>query len=181
MTLWADADSLPREVKDLIGRRAGSSTAEFPIRAIFVANRSIPLPPGKNLQAVIVGPAGASAKPSRLASPAGTETTLKTATESADEYILASAKPGDILVTRDIPLATRAVELGILAINDRGALWTRDEVRERLSLRDHMEALRASGLAPASQRSRTFGPKEVKAFADALDKAIRAAFVARAR
>jgi uncharacterized protein YaiI (UPF0178 family) len=92
--------------------------------------------------------------------------------ESADEYIMSAAAPGDILVTRDIPLAARALAGGIMAINDRGALWTQDSIRERLSLRDHMASMRESGIAPPSTKGRNYGPKEARAFADALDKAI---------
>lgn len=172
MTLWADADSLPREVKELIGRRAGSSNSTFPIRAVFVANRPVPLPPGKNLQAVIVGPAGASAQASKDFSRA-------TDWDNADDYIIAAAISGDILVTRDIPLAARAVSKGLVAINDRGTLWTPDSVRERLSVRDHMASLRGLGIAPASSKNRGFGQKELRAFADALDKAIRASIMAQ--
>jgi len=178
VTLWADADSLPREVKDLIGRRAGSSGGNLPIRAVFVANRPMPLPPGKNLQAVIVGPAGASARPgsSPVSSPPnGFSGATQMVPDNADDYIMSAAIPGDILVTRDIPLAARALAKGVVALNDRGDLWTADGLRERLSVRDHMAALRELGVAPPSPKSRGFGPKEIKAFADALDKAIRAA------
>lgn len=186
MTLWADADSLPREVKDLIGRRAGSSGGEFPIRAVFVANRPMPLPPGKNLQAIIVGPAGATARKSpgpasAAAAGPGTMAAPESAAtwDNADDYIMSAAVAGDILVTRDIPLAARAVEKGVVALNDRGVLWTADTVRERVSLRDHMAALRELGAAPPPSKSRGFSPKDVKAFADALDKAIRAAITAQ--
>ncbi|MBU0926279.1 MAG: DUF188 domain-containing protein [Spirochaetes bacterium] len=189
MTLWADADSLPREVKDLIGRRASSSSGDFPIRAVFVANRSMPLPPGKNLYAVIVGPAGASAKPPAEASKPPAEASkppsvtsaspAAKACDNADDYIMDSASPGDVLVTRDLPLAARAVEKGLVAINDRGTLWTAGALRERVSLRDHMATLRELGVAPPSPKGRGFGPKDVKAFADALDKAIRTASIAQ--
>jgi len=169
VTLWADADSLPREVKDLIGRRAGSSGGNFPIRAVFVANRPMPLPPGKNLQAVIVGPAGATARLAQAPADAPA-----TAWDNADDYIMSAANPGDVLVTRDIPLAARAIAKGMTALNDRGDLWTADVLRERTSLRDHMAALRELGVAPPSPKSRSFSPKDVRAFADALDKALRA-------
>ncbi|HPE88583.1 MAG TPA: DUF188 domain-containing protein [Spirochaetia bacterium] len=171
MTLWADADSLPREVKELIGRRAGSSTADFPIRAVFVANRPVPLPPGKNLQAVIVGKAAAQAS----------APSAQPDCDNADDYIVASAAPGDILVTRDIPLAARALERGVAALNDRGVIWTADSVRERASVRDHMAALRELGVAPPLPKGRLFDRKDLKAFADALDKAIRAAMNAQRR
>jgi len=173
MTIWADADSLPREVKDLIGRRAGSSGGEFPIRAVFVANRPMPLPPGKNLQAIIVGPAGATARPAQTATEAPVPTW-----DNADDYIMSAAYYGDILITRDIPLAARAIAKGITALNDRGDLWTADAVRERASLRDHMAALRDLGVAPPSPKSRSYGLKDVRAFANALDKAIHMAATA---
>jgi uncharacterized protein YaiI (UPF0178 family) len=169
MTIWADADSLPSPIRELIGRRAGASTVDFPIRAVFVANRTIPLPPGKNLQAIIVGPAAASAKPESDSTARATHAP----TQTADEYILEAAILGDILVTRDIPLASKALENNIITLNDRGTFWTAGEVRERLSVRDHLTALRESGLAPILPKIRSFGQKETKMFADALDKAIQ--------
>ncbi len=174
MTIWADADSLPREVKNLIARRAssprGGKPEEAATRAVFVANRSLALPPGSNLIAVTVGMAGASNKAGgQAAAPGHPEATVN---DSADDYILSAAKPGDILVTRDIPLAAKALAAGIIAMNDRGALWTEGELRERVSLRDHMATLRGLGIAPPSAKGRNYGPKEARAFADALDKAI---------
>lgn len=168
MTIWADADSLPREVRELITRRAGGSTP--PMRAVFVANRKIPLPPGGNVTAVIVGSAGASPAPAAMAAAREAEDSLEP--HDADSYILGRAALGDILVTRDIPLAARALGAGVIALNDRGELWTLDTVRERLSLRDHAAALRDAGLAVPLPKGRTFGPRDRNAFANALDRAI---------
>lgn len=145
------------------------------IRAVFVANRPMPLPPGKNLQAVTVGPAGASARPLAAADSAHGDSPRSDGAMTADDYIISHASALDILVTRDIPLAARAIDAGVIAINDRGDVWTADSVRERLSLRNHMESLREAGIAPPSSRARSFGPKEARAFAGALDKAIHAA------
>ncbi|MFH2115691.1 MAG: DUF188 domain-containing protein [Spirochaetota bacterium] len=150
MTIWVDADSLPREAKALIGRRASRSSPTLPLQAVFVANRKIPLPPGNNVTALIVPPGE----------------------DNADEKMLAGALPGDMIITRDIPLASRAVAAGIITLNDRGERWTSDTVRERLSLRDHMTALREAGLASGLDKARSYGPKETKALADALDRAI---------
>jgi uncharacterized protein YaiI (UPF0178 family) len=150
MTIWIDADSLPREVKALVGRRVSRSSPTLPLQAVFVANHKISLPPGNNIRALIVPPGEGN----------------------ADEKMLAGAVPGDMMVTRDIPLASRAVAAGIICLNDRGEVWTVDTVRERLSVRDHMAALREAGLAAGLDRSRRYGPKETRAFADALDRAI---------
>jgi len=150
MTIWVDADSLPREAKALIGRRASRSSPVLPLQAVFVANRKVPLPPGNNISALIVPPGEGN----------------------ADERMLVEATAGDMIITRDIPLASRAVAAGIITLNDRGELWTADTVRERLSVRDHMAALREAGLATGLDKARSYGQKETKAFADALDRAI---------
>lgn len=150
MTIWIDADSLPREAKALIGRRASRSSPAMPLHAVFVANRKIPLPPGSNVSSLMVDPGEGN----------------------ADERMLTEALPGDMIITRDIPLASRAVAAGIIALNDRGEQWTADTVRERMSVRDHMAALRESGLAARLDKTRSYGPKESRAFADALDRAI---------
>jgi uncharacterized protein YaiI (UPF0178 family) len=74
-----------------------------------------------------------------------------------------------IVVTRDIPLAERIVALGGTAINDRGEVFDAATIAERRSLRDAAAEIRAMGLETMSRRS-TFGPRETKAFADALDR-----------
>jgi uncharacterized protein YaiI (UPF0178 family) len=150
MTIWVDADSLPREARALVGRRASRASPALPLQAVFVANHKISLPPGSNIRALVVPPGDGN----------------------ADETMLAEAVPGDMMITRDIPLASRAVAAGIICLNDRGEIWTADTVRERLSVRDHMAALREAGLAAGLDKARSYGPKETKAFADALDRAI---------
>lgn len=148
MTVWADADSLPRQSRELLGRRTRAGA----VRAVFVANRAIGLPPGAAVSAVLVG----------------------TGDGAADEHICANALPGDILITRDLPLAARAIALGLTAMNDRGEIWSADTLRERLSLRDRARELRELGLAAPMEKSRSFGPREARAFADALDRALTA-------
>ncbi len=145
MTIWGDADSLPVRVRELCARRSGIGAHE--VRVIFVSARKIPLPPGSLVSARVVSG------------------------ESADDHIIAAAKPADIIITRDIPLAKRALDAGLVALNDRGAIWTQDTVRERLSVRDFMASARDAGLAEMS-KANTFGKKEQSAFANALDKAL---------
>jgi uncharacterized protein YaiI (UPF0178 family) len=70
-------------------------------------------------------------------------------------------------VTADIPLAAATIDKNAHALNPRGELYTKDNIRERLSMRNFMDELRSSGVAtggPAvlSQRDR-------QAFANALD------------
>jgi uncharacterized protein YaiI (UPF0178 family) len=75
---------------------------------------------------------------------------------------------GDLVVTGDIPLAAEVIENGGYALNPRGELYSADNIRSRLNMRDFMETLRASGIntggpPPLSQSDR-------KSFADNLDR-----------
>jgi uncharacterized protein YaiI (UPF0178 family) len=146
MRVWADADSLPPEVRALISRRAAKIAAEGEdLEAVFVANRPIKVPVVPGVRFVLVEPAPGA----------------------ADDHIAANAKPGDLAVTRDIPLAERLIALGLAVINHKGELFTADRIRERISIRDAMLDLRLSGLAESGPS--TFGPKDLKAFADGFD------------
>ena len=155
MTIWADGDSLPAEVRRLICRRASSearSAAEegrIPrFRAAFVAARMPPLDIGPGVEAE----------------------TVEGGPDAADDRMAERAEAGDLAVTRDLPLAERLAEKGLRVLNDRGDVFTADNARERRSLRDRAAELRALGLAPESPRRSSWGPRELKAFADALDR-----------
>lgn len=157
MTIWADGDSLQAELRRLICRRAlGESaaaasegrTARF--RAVFVAARMPPLDRGPGVEAIAVSDSRSGG--------------------AADDRIAQAAEPGDLAVTRDLPLAERLTGKGLRVLNDRGDVFTAENARERRSLRDGAAELRALGLAPESPRRSNWGPRELKAFADAFDR-----------
>ncbi len=86
----------------------------------------------------------------------------------ADNEIVRRVQEGDLVITADIPLAAEVIDKGALALNPRGELYTANNVRARLNMRDFMETMRSSGVVhdgpPAlSQADR-------KAFADRLDR-----------
>ena len=87
---------------------------------------------------------------------------------AADRSLVARGIPGDLALTRDIPLAADLVEAGIAVVNDRGALYTRENIRERLSLRNFMAGLNAVGLKPESTAQ--YGKKEWDDFARTFDR-----------
>jgi uncharacterized protein YaiI (UPF0178 family) len=89
---------------------------------------------------------------------------------SADNRILELARPGDLVITRDIPLARRLVEASILVLDDRGQVYTVENIRERLSLRDFMVGLAENGLR--TDRTANYGRRELKAMADSLDRTL---------
>ena len=156
VTLWAGADSLPVEVRRVIETRAAREARRSGgLRLVYVGARAFRVSPPAEF---ILVDAGAGA---------------------ADDRILSEALPGDLAVTRDIPLAERLAEKGILVLNDRGQAFTADTARERRSLRDRAQELRELGLAPESPRARTRGPRELKAFADAFDRVLTRALAAQ--
>jgi uncharacterized protein YaiI (UPF0178 family) len=142
MKILVDADSCPRLARELVLRAAGRRG----IKAIFAANRPIPGITG-DYAAMELCPSGEGA---------------------ADDRIVALAEPGDLALTRDIPLANRLVEADICVIDDRGRIYTRENIRERLSLRNFMVSLAENGLGMEHHAS--YGKKELKAMADSLDK-----------
>jgi uncharacterized protein YaiI (UPF0178 family) len=150
MKILVDADSCPRPARELILKTA----VRRRIKSVFAANRPIPK---------IEGPDGSRGKFVLMElCPAGEG--------AADNRIVELAEPGDLAITRDIPLAARLVEASILVIDDRGQVYTRENIRERLSLRDFMVDLAESGLG--MERTASYGKKELKAFADGLDRVL---------
>ncbi len=86
----------------------------------------------------------------------------------ADNYIVQHAQPGDLVITADIPLAAEVIAKGCQALNPRGELYTEDNIRQRLNMRDFMDTLRGSGVdtggPPALSQS------DRMAFANQLDR-----------
>jgi uncharacterized protein YaiI (UPF0178 family) len=80
------------------------------------------------------------------------------------------AEPGDIAVSRDLALAKRLLEKNAVVIDDRGRLFTLDNINELLSLRNFTVSLAENGLN--IERTASYGKRELKAFADSLDKQI---------
>lgn len=91
----------------------------------------------------------------------------------ADAYIAEHAAAGDVAVTADIPLAAVLVENGLVVLDPRGELYSEDNVRERLSVRDFMESLRGAGVETGG--AKPYGPRDKQAFAAALDRVLAAA------
>ena len=116
------------------------------IETVFAANREIPIPEDELLKMVIV----------------------EKGEGAADRYIIETITEGDLAVTRDIPLAAELVELKASVINDRGDVFTTENIRERLSIRDLMKDFRDAGIMPAGDKS--FGKRETQLFANAFDR-----------
>lgn len=145
-----DADSCPREVRDILNRWADRGRCTV----LFLAGRALSDIPAGRFDLI--------------------------ASHSVDEEIIARLTETDerhrsrtVVVTRDIPLAERCLPFGATVMNDRGDTFSPETIRERRSLRDRNAEIRAAGLEEIS-RGRTFSHKEVKRFSDALDRALTA-------
>jgi len=142
MTIWIDADACPVAVREIV-LRAGQRTNTA---LVFVANSPLPIPRRPLITTVQV--------------PQGFDV--------ADNYISQHAQIKDLVITQDIPLAAEIVEQGITALNPRGELYTVENIRQRLAMRNFAEELRNTGQISGGPNK--FGDKEKQAFANALDR-----------
>lgn len=142
MTIWIDADACPVAVREIV-LRAGQRTNTA---LVFVANSPLPIPRRALIKTVQVAQGF----------------------DVADNYISQQAQIQDLVITQDIPLAAEIVEQGITALNPRGELYTLENIRQRLAMRNLSEELRNIGQLSGGPNK--FGDKEKQAFANALDR-----------
>ncbi len=90
--------------------------------------------------------------------------------DAADDWIADNACPGVIVVTADIPLASRALEKGASVIAPNGRIHTASTIGNTLATRNLMDALRSAGETTGGPAP--FSPKDRSAFLSALDLAI---------
>jgi uncharacterized protein YaiI (UPF0178 family) len=91
--------------------------------------------------------------------------------DAADDWIAERAGKNDIVITADIPLASRCVKAGASVIAPNGKTFTEQSIGMTLAVRNLMTDLRASGEVTGGPRS--FQPRDRSAFLSELDKAIR--------
>ena len=179
MKILVDADSCPKPTRDAILRAIQRTS----ISGIFVANRPIPGITEDHLCTMEVCGNHSGAADDRiveLAEPGDLAITrdiplasrlVEAQVSVIDDRIVELAEPGDLAITRDIPLASRLVEAQVSVIDDRGRLYSKENIRERLSLRDFMVGLAEHGLGP--ERIASYGKRELKAFADGFDRELQ--------
>ena len=88
--------------------------------------------------------------------------------DKADAKIVDDMLVGDLVITADIPLADLAITKGGIALNPRGTLYSEDNIREYLSIRDFHDELRGSGTNTGGPAK--LSPKDIQMFANNLDK-----------
>jgi uncharacterized protein YaiI (UPF0178 family) len=142
MKIWVDADACPNVIKEILFRAAD----RVAIQVNLVANQTIQVPRSRHIRSIQVAQGF----------------------DVADNYIVQQAQAGDLVVTADIPLASEAIDKGCLALNPRGELYTTENIRQRLNMRDFMDTMRSSGIDTGGPP--TFSQADRMAFANQLDR-----------
>ena len=92
--------------------------------------------------------------------------------DAADDWIVAHAGDGDIVVTADIPLAARCLERGAYALGPTGRPFTESNIGDVLATRNLLSELRSAGLD--SSGPAPFHARDRSRFLQALDQAVQA-------
>ena len=142
MRIWVDADACPGVVKEILYRAAERAQVELTL----VANQSLRVPPSKWIRAVQV----------------------EKGFDVADNRIAAEVAPGDLVITADIPLAAAVIEKDGHALNPRGELYSKENIRQLLDMRNFMDTLRSSGVDTGGPPA--FSQSDRQAFANRLDR-----------
>ncbi len=149
VTIFVDADSCPKMVRTYLL----SYSKKLNLKIIFAANKNIPAEDaGDNFSMVI----------------------CSKESQAADLFIMNNATGNDIVITRDIPLADELIKKEIVTINDRGDVFTKENIKRKLSERELSIAI--SGMGMGFDKSRTvrysYSTKEFSQFANCFDREI---------
>ena len=142
ITLYVDADACP--VKAEIYRVA----ARHGVKVFVVSNAFLQVPQNPLIERIVVS----------------------SGFDAADDWIAERASPGAIVITADIPLASRCVKAGAEVIGPTGRPFTEASIGMALATRNLMEDLRAMGDVTGGPKP--FSAKDRSAFLSALDVAI---------
>jgi len=147
ITIYIDADACP--VKQEIYRVAERHTLKSTTLKVFVVTNSpIAVPRDAFVERVVVG----------------------SGMDEADNWIAERARAGDIVITADVPLASRGVKAGAEVIAPNGRVFTKDSIGMTLATRNLMDSLRSAGAVTGGPKP--FAPRDRSAFLAALDQAI---------
>ena len=141
MTLFIDGDAFPNLLKPIILR----SIERLALSTKVVANKKIHIGKSKHIEYIIVAQGA----------------------DEADHYIVDLCSEGDLVITADIPLADRVISKNAHAIDHRGELYSVDNIKQYLAMRNLMESIRESGEMLGGPKA--FVQKDAHAFANQLN------------
>ncbi len=120
MKIWVDADACPVVIKEILFKAAQRTE----IQTTLVANHHIRIPPSRVIHFVQV----------------------TSGFDIADDEIVKRVERNDLVITSDIPLADEVITKSAIALSPRGELFTKENIKSRLNIRDFMDTMRASGV-----------------------------------
>jgi len=142
MKIWVDADACPVVIKEILFKAAD----RVHVHTTLVANQALRIPASRYIKMLQVPPGF----------------------DVADNEIVKRVSADDLVITADIPLAAEVIEKGARALNPRGELYTTENIKIRLNMRDFMDSLRSSGVNTGGPPA--LNQNDRKTFADNLDR-----------
>ncbi len=142
MNLYIDGDALPNLLKPILLR----SIERMNLNTFVVANKKITLGKSNSNIKYIIVEAGA---------------------DEADNKIVDMLEQGDLVITADIPLADRVISKKAHAIDHRGELYSVDNIKQYLAMRNLMDKIRESG--EITKGPKPFSQKDAHNFANQLN------------
>jgi uncharacterized protein YaiI (UPF0178 family) len=142
MKIWIDGDACPVLVKELVYKTGEKRQVVI----VVVANSPMYIPRSPFISLVVV----------------------EKKFDEADKHIVDSSLSGDLVITADIPLASLLIDKRVLAMNPRGKVYTPENVKEELSMRNLREELRSGGMIQGGPPP--FAPKDKERFANSFDR-----------
>ena len=141
LKIYVDGDAFPNLLKPILLKQI----KRLNLQTIVVANKKVSLGKSSLVKYMIVE-AGA---------------------DEADNQIVEMLEEGDVVITADIPLADRTISRNAHAIDHRGELYSVDNIKQYLAMRNLMEKIRESG--EITKGPKAFGQKDAEMFANQLN------------
>jgi len=141
MILFIDGDAFPNLLKPITLR----SIERLKLETKVIANKKINIGKSSYIEYIIVDQGA----------------------DEADNHIVELCEEGDLVITADIPLADRIISKQAHAIDHRGELYSRDNIKQYLAIRNLMESIRESG--EMTKGPKPFGVKDATSFANQLN------------
>lgn len=141
MKIFVDGDAFPNLLKPILLR----AIERLQIPLVLIANKKVNLGKSNMISTYIV----------------------EQGADKADNMIIEMVESGDLVITADIPLADRAISKDAYAIDHRGELYSSENIKQYLTMRNLMDELRDSGVVTGGPSP--FSPKDSHRFANTLN------------
>ncbi|MCK4995184.1 MAG: YaiI/YqxD family protein [Candidatus Omnitrophica bacterium] len=142
MTLYLDGDAFPNVLKAILFR----AIERFALPTFVISNKRINIGKSKHITYIIVD----------------------VGVDEADQRIIEMVKEGDLIITADIPLADSVITKKAYALDHRGKLFSDDNIKYYLSMRNLMQEIRDNGMVTKGPSA--FSRKDAHEFANQLNQ-----------